>query len=793
MYTPTEFLSPEDFEKFINEIIKIKFNKKIHSFSSGPDDGIDGIDDSANPSMIVQSKRYMSRMSSSTLEKKVKEEIEKIINTIANNKWNNNIDYVIATSASLTPKSRRELRLFKNNFISSEEFIIDSNDLESMSRIPEYKKIFEDFDLINKNLIDQINKNNLRCHKEESSNYFTDFNIDCFVETNNFRKSYELLNINNICILSGNPGVGKTTLCKALAYTFCSRKDVKVYVLEKSISDIQEIKNIINNDFTDEKNLLLVVFDDFLGRNYLEANDSDLKKLNTLLGIIYRKNNIYFILNSRTEIINKAQINSNFTDFMYKNEENNLTVDVNDYSKIEKSLIIRKLIEEKYFSSSKHEKDNIKTKYSELLVSKLYKNVVFHKNYNPRLITLVIRRISKLEENFADYFIKKLNDPSDIYEELFENLSEEAKYFLFILYSFESYPVEQKKLIEVYNQLRLESTKDIFIIINELKDSWIKSEVNYLKVNQIIYIQFVNPSIYDYLQTKIKKVYNINKKIKDNIVYLGQAIKIGGKDFLYKNINKTFDDFSDKSNYFGEKIYNQLILNNKKYDTLEEDLVNFNKGWFYDNTKYQFNGIHLAIEILNSELESDFIELILFSKQNEVILNNLIEYDSSNIDDFIMELNASLEKIYDCNLKQNELIDNSEEETSVNLFHYLLNIKVDNVQTEINSLDDIDLINDLIDNTIIENYSDDYLLDDLREDIKESYVDATLNKLELDGYEEYIDNFEDLDYSIIDDYIDERINNLFYDYNDRGTDFGISITNDLTIEEIFEKPLDEKI
>lgn len=790
MKVPTEFLSPEDFEAFVNEILKIKLNKNIISFAPGPDGGIDGIDDTINPTVVVQSKRFMSRTQPSKIVQEIKNEIKKISDTINSYEWDKkNIDYIIVTSTSLTPNTRNKIRSLDSDFFNSEEFIIDSTDLASMSKNPGYKKIFEDYNLINKNLIDQVKASNLKCHLEETSDYFINFNIDSFVETNNFKRSYELVSMNNICILTGNPGVGKTTLCKALAYTFCNRKDINISVLERNISEIQEIIDIINRDFDDEKNSLLVVFDDFLGRNYLESQEKDIKRLNKLLGMLKKKNNVYFILNSRTEIINKAQSNLNFYDFMYTNKENNITVNVNDYTQIEKSLIIRKLIEEKYIYASNAKKEIIKSRYSDLLLNQSYKNIVLHKNYNPRLISLVVQRMPDLNENFYEYFIDKLNDPSEIYDELFEKLSVEAKYLLFILYSFESYPVTLEKVISAYNYLNIDSTADIYIILKELKESWIKSEISDLSSTQYIYVQFVNPSIYDYLNLKIKKIEAMKIKIKRNILYLSQTIKIGGIDYLYKNISEKFNFYSDNNNYFGEKIYTELILDKQGYDCLESDLMNFNKGWLYDYKGYKIDGISLAIEIMNSSLEEKFLELILYSKNNEIILNNLVEYYSSDVDDFIKELNNSLLKFYGSNLSQNDLIDDSEKETNFNLFEYLMNIKLNNEQFKIDDLEDTELIDDEIGNITTEDYMESYSLEHWIEDIADKYINKTIEDLKDAGYSEYIDYFDDLDYTPIENYIDEGINNLLD--NDSELNFQSNRTNDLTIEKVFEKPLSE--
>ena len=78
MRVPTEFLSPDYFEKFSNRIVEKRFNTNIIDFGEGPDGGIDGMDDSVNPTIIVQSKRYQSSTQPSKMIKLISEEVEKL-------------------------------------------------------------------------------------------------------------------------------------------------------------------------------------------------------------------------------------------------------------------------------------------------------------------------------------------------------------------------------------------------------------------------------------------------------------------------------------------------------------------------------------------------------------------------------------------------------------------------------------------------------------------------------------------------------------------------------------------
>src|SRR5690606_24967141 len=113
-------------------------------------------------------------------------------------------------------------------------------------------------------------------------------------------KGLRILEENNVIIMTGEPGIGKTTLADNLALYY-SAKGYEFCDIEENISEAESI-------FRErEKKNILFYCDDFLGSNLYDAinnkRDSHIVKF---INRVRKDDSKKFILTSRTNILNKA-------------------------------------------------------------------------------------------------------------------------------------------------------------------------------------------------------------------------------------------------------------------------------------------------------------------------------------------------------------------------------------------------------------------------------------------------------------------------------------------------------
>lgn len=101
--------------------------------------------------------------------------------------------------------------------------------------------------------------------------------IKLFVETQAYHIANKKLHDNNIVIITGNPGVGKSTLSKMLilywanqGYTVKYSSSNNLSDLKKSISIHPEVKEII-------------LLDDFIGQHYLNIQENYPNEIKSLI------------------------------------------------------------------------------------------------------------------------------------------------------------------------------------------------------------------------------------------------------------------------------------------------------------------------------------------------------------------------------------------------------------------------------------------------------------------------------------------------------------------------------
>lgn len=285
-------LSTTDFEKFAIDLTKRKFNNKIHGFPEGKDDGIDGVDDIKNPSIIIQSKRWGISRSGKSAVAELKKEIDKIVIAKDKYNWENKFEYVIVTTVRLSPENLKKIRDYADEFlpgsIVSDENIIFSFMLDTYSREEKYQDIFEKYNLIEKDFSKILQKvrdiDILESVEIESRNYYQELQFEYFVETSFLGKAYEILQREHILLIQGPAGVGKTTTCAMLGNILLNNKENSFDIIVRNVENIDKVIDLYNKIYinNDNKNLF-VVFDDFLGRNRFDIEERSFKAIKEAL------------------------------------------------------------------------------------------------------------------------------------------------------------------------------------------------------------------------------------------------------------------------------------------------------------------------------------------------------------------------------------------------------------------------------------------------------------------------------------------------------------------------------
>ncbi|EMD9178296.1 restriction endonuclease, partial [Cronobacter turicensis] len=255
-------LNNEEFERLATDLLSKRENLLIERFKSGKDGGIDGRFYHSGE-VIIQVKHYVKTGYSGLLSKLKNEEVAKVENLKPNR-------YIFITSVGLSPANKKEIFDLFNPYILSNNDIIGPEYLNDLLTLyPEIERNHYKLWLSSTNILmgllnnSAIQNSNFLIEDARKESYK-------FIETKQLQKALEILDENKVVIITGLPGVGKTTLAKQVMLMHCN-SDYEIYHIEGSISEIESIY------FKDRKQFFY--FDDFLGATLLEifTRNSDSK------------------------------------------------------------------------------------------------------------------------------------------------------------------------------------------------------------------------------------------------------------------------------------------------------------------------------------------------------------------------------------------------------------------------------------------------------------------------------------------------------------------------------------
>ncbi len=473
-------LNGADFEDLVRDLIGEELGIRFEAFCAGPDGGIDGrhAPDAAKAPTILQAK-HMEGSTFAVLKAAVRKE-RASIDKLAPSR------YVLATSRPLTPANKASLASEIGPALLSESDILGPDDLEALLRKhPSIEKAHIKLWLSSAAILDRVLRSASHAYAATTKEEI-EAKVKVYVQNPSFGDASERLEKHHLLIISGPPGVGKTTLGEMIAYTYLGQDWdlVPIRSLEDGFAAIIDTKKQV------------FLFDDFLGKIALDkqalaSKDSDLTRF---MNRVRRSPNARFILTTRAYIFEDARrLSENLAD--RRLDVTKYVLDVGVYARR-----IRARILYNHLVIAGTPIAHVRA----LIHSEKIPEIVDHRNYNPRIIEWMTDaiHIEDVEpDDYANAFVTALKNPSRLWDNAFRtHIDDKCRHLLFAMFFCSEYGVERDKLRQAYDPLHtaLCARYSIAHDPKDFEEAIRTLEGGFINIGGRS-ISFINPSVRDYM------------------------------------------------------------------------------------------------------------------------------------------------------------------------------------------------------------------------------------------------------------------------------------------------------
>jgi hypothetical protein len=412
-------LSPQDFEELTRDLLQAEWKVRLEAFKSGRDQGIDLRYAPHNGGKtIVQCKHYASSSFSLLLSHLRDSELLKVQRLSPQR-------YVVVTSLPLSTQDKDKIFDVFKPYILTTGDILGADDLSGLLvRHSEVEKANFKLWLTSTAVLDRVLHNAEVCQTEFEIERIRE-KLSVFVQSAAFLRAKQLLDDQRVLIISGVPGIGKTTLAEMLMFAHLE-DGFQPIVLQ---SNVAEGKKLFH-----KQNKQIFYYDDFLGQTFLGdqrayvGGNQDAAIVN-FMGMVRSTPHSKFILTTREHILQQAfQISERFlhsTLMLHR-----CILELRDYSFAHRARILYNHL---YFSSLPQEHRDV------ILQDDFFLDIIKHQHFNPRIIEW-LSSLTRLGFPGANQYKQSINQlldsPERLWSHAFETqISDEGRSLLLTLYS----------------------------------------------------------------------------------------------------------------------------------------------------------------------------------------------------------------------------------------------------------------------------------------------------------------------------------------------------------------------
>lgn len=475
-------LNDKEFEIICTDLLGEVEGRRFERFKAGKDSGVDGRYFSDVGSEVILQCKHWSNTPLTQLIRELKINEKPKLDKLKPAR------YLLAISNPLSRNDKKSIFNALTPHIKSESDIYGKEDLNDfLKHNPQIEQRHYKLWLHSASVLGHIFNNAILGRSTFSLEEIIHFSSR-YVVTANHEAALTILDRSNVVIITGEPGVGKTTLADHLCLHYLAQG----YTYLKIVDEIREAESAFNPESKQ-----IFYFDDFLGRNYLEAlKGHEGSQITQFIKRIASNKNKRFVLTSRSTILNQGKylIDS----FEHANtKKNEYELNIQSLTEMDKAHIL--------YNHIWH--SNLESKYvAEIYKDKRYREIVKHRNFNPRLISYITdptRLDTCPPENYWDFIIQSLKNPSQVWENPFEVQQDDFGRAIIILVVFNRRSISENILSQAYNRYislpgnqHLKGRAEFQSNIRLLSGSFLNRIIT---VGSSPTIDLFNPSIGDYV------------------------------------------------------------------------------------------------------------------------------------------------------------------------------------------------------------------------------------------------------------------------------------------------------
>lgn len=555
-YDYRNLLSAFEFECFSRDLINAHEGLDLMSFAEGRDGGVDlRYTSDQKETVIVQAKRYKDY---SELKSALKKEVNKV-------KKLNPHRYMLVTSADLTDNNKNEIIALFTPYIKKESDIWARQDLNKiLSHHSDIELRYYKLWLASTDVLDHIIRKSVANWTSFEMNEIQEA-VRTYVMNDSFEESLQKLLMNHYVVISGEPGIGKTTLARILILHLLSDR----FKDKLASSDYDEFY-FTNCDINDLAGTMqrgkrqIFFYDDFMGRISLEEGEKNFdSRIISFIKACRAADDKLLILTTREYILQQGLVRYPMFTKGHGLEMSKCIVDMGKYTRFVRAQIlynhlVANEIPQPYINA--------------FLENKNYLKIIDHPHFSPRIIEAFLSNDTHRHCTPDAYFnvVKNYFDhPDEVWLDAFKRLSIIAQEALLVLNTMGT-PVLYEDWHEAYHLFYSEVHKES----NYFKDSDWNDAVKVLqssfirigKCSHIFYVEFHNPGVIEVITRYIKADDDIKKLLLKNALFIEQVLHVL-RDNIPLNLLPAFTNAFDKcwGDFKSCRLSNYNVANNSCY------------------------------------------------------------------------------------------------------------------------------------------------------------------------------------------------------------------------------------